>query len=40
MSLFTIDISTLLSSPVGTTEDFRFEQEIPTETFEDIICHG
>ncbi len=39
MSLFTIDILTLLSSPVGTTEEFQFDQDIPVETFEDLICH-
>ena len=38
MSLFTIDISTLLSSPVGTTEEFRFDQDIPEDTFEDVVC--
>ena len=40
MSLFTIDISAIISSPVGTTEDFRFEQEIPADTFEDLVCNG
>lgn len=39
MSLFTIDVSSLLSSTVGTTEEFRFDQDIPVETFEDLICH-
>lgn len=38
MSLFTLDISTLLSSPVGTMEEFHFEQEIPADTWEDLIC--
>ncbi len=38
MSLFTIDISTLLQSPVGTVEEFQFSQDIPEDTFEDVIC--
>ena len=38
MSLFTIDISTLLHSPVGTMEEFQFNQDIPVDTFEDVIC--
>lgn len=38
MSLFTIDISTLLQSPVGTVEEFQFSQDIPADTFEDVIC--
>jgi hypothetical protein len=40
MSLFTIDISNILSSPVGTIEEFRFAEEIPADTWEDLVCHG
>ncbi len=39
MPLFTIDISNLLSSPIGTTEEFQFNQDLPIETFEDLVCH-
>ncbi len=38
MSLFTIDISALLSLPVGSISEFQFEQEIPEGTWEDLIC--
>lgn len=38
MSLFTIDISALLASPVGNMEEFHFSQEIPMETWEDLLC--
>lgn len=38
MSLFTIDISKLLSSPVGTMEEFEFAQELPTDTWDDLVC--
>ncbi len=38
MSLFTIDISSLLSLPVGSISEFQFEQEIPHNTWEDLIC--
>lgn len=38
MSLFTIDISALLHSPVGTTEEFQFHDDIPEDTFEDVVC--
>ena len=38
MFLFTIDISTLLHSPIGTVEEFQFSQDIPDDTFEDVIC--
>jgi len=38
MSLFTIDISSLLSLPVGSISEFQFEQDIPEETWEDLIC--
>ncbi len=39
MSLFTIDTSTLLSSPVGTMEEFQFAQGIPTDTWDDLVCN-
>lgn len=38
MSLFTIDISRLLGLPVGSIEEFHFDQEIPADTWEDLIC--
>ena len=38
MSLFTIDTSSLLQLPVGSISEFQFEQEIPTDTWEDLIC--
>jgi len=38
MSLFTIDVSSLLQLPVGSISEFEFEQEIPTDTWEDLIC--
>lgn len=38
MSLFTIDVSTLLHSPIGTMEEFQFSQELPADIFEDIVC--
>lgn len=38
MSLFTIDISTVLSAPVGSMEEFHFAQEIPADMWEDLIC--
>lgn len=38
MSLFTIDVSSLLQLPVGSISEFQFEQEIPTDTWEDLIC--
>lgn len=38
MSLFAVDISTILSSPVGTIEEFHFAQEIPEDIWEDLIC--
>lgn len=38
MPLFTIDISPLLHLPVGSISDFHFEQEIPTDTWDDLIC--
>jgi len=39
MSLFTIDISSVLASPVGSMEEFQFSQKIPTNTWEDLICN-
>lgn len=38
MSLFTIDVSSLLSLPVGSVSEFQFEQELPLDTWEDLIC--
>ncbi len=38
MSLFTIDVSSLLHSPVGTVEEFQFCQDIPEDTLEDVVC--
>lgn len=38
MSLFTIDISSLLSLPVGSVSEFQFEEVIPEDTWEDLIC--
>ena len=38
MSLFTIDISGLLTSPVGSMEEFNFREDIPRDTWEDLIC--
>jgi hypothetical protein len=40
MSLFTIDISALLQSPVGSIEEFQFDQEIPSDTWEDLVCES
>lgn len=37
MSLFTIDVSALLSLPVGSISEFQFEQDIPDDTWEDLI---
>ena len=36
--LFTLDISSLLSLPVGSIKEFEFEQNIPEDTWEDLIC--
>lgn len=38
MSLFTIDISPVLASSVGSIEEFQFSQEIPKNTWEDLVC--
>lgn len=38
MSLFTIDVSRLLGLPVGSIEEFHFDQEIPLDTWEDLVC--
>lgn len=38
MSLFSLDISEILGSPVGTLREFHFEQTLPEDTFSDIIC--
>lgn len=38
MSLFTIDISDLLASPVGSTEEFHFEQKIPKNMWKTLAC--
>ncbi len=38
MSLFSLDISEILGSPVGTIREFHFEQSLPEDTFTDVIC--
>ncbi|MEI6710815.1 MAG: hypothetical protein WCK88_00665 [bacterium] len=38
MSLFSLDISEILGSPVGTLREFHFEQSLPKDTFSDVIC--
>lgn len=38
MSLFTIDISSLLSLPIGSVSEFQFEEDIPSDTWEDLVC--
>ena len=38
MSLFSLDISEILGSPVGTIREFHFEQAPPKDTFTDVIC--
>jgi len=38
MSLFSLDISEILGSPVGTIREFHFEQTPPEDTFDDVIC--
>lgn len=38
MSLFTINVSALLSLPVGSVSEFQFEQEVPPDTWEDLVC--
>lgn len=38
MSLFTIDISSLLGLPVWSISEFEFEQDIPEDTWEDLLC--
>lgn len=38
MSLFTIDVSSLLQLPIGSISEFQFEQEIPLDTWEDLVC--
>lgn len=38
MSLFSLDISEILGSPVGTIREFHFEQTLPEDTFTDVIC--
>lgn len=38
MSLFTIDISSLLSLPVGSVSEFEFKEDIPSDTWEDLVC--
>ncbi len=38
MSLFSLDISEILGSPIGTLREFHFEQALPEDTFSDVIC--
>ncbi len=38
MSLFTIDISSLLPQPVWSMLEFEFEQDIPEDIWEDLVC--
>jgi hypothetical protein len=38
MSLFTIDVSSLLSLPIGSISEFEFEQDIPEDTWQDLVC--
>ncbi len=38
MSLFSLDISEILGSPIGTLREFHFEQSLPDDTFSDVIC--
>ena len=38
MTLFTIDISPLLASPVGSMEEFQFAREIDKTMWEDLKC--
>ncbi len=38
MSLFTIEASPLLQLPVGSISEFHFEQEIPADTWDDLVC--
>jgi hypothetical protein len=40
MSLFSLDISEILWSPVGTLQEFHFEQILPDDTFSEVICHN
>lgn len=38
MSLFSLDIAEILSSPIGTMREFQFAQDLPTNTFSEVIC--
>ncbi len=38
MSLFSLDVSEILGSPVGTIREFHFEQTLPDNTFSDVLC--
>ncbi len=38
MSLFSLDVSEILGSPIGTIREFHFEQSLPEDTFSDVIC--
>ncbi|MFA6079981.1 MAG: hypothetical protein WC753_00670 [Candidatus Gracilibacteria bacterium] len=40
MSLFSLDVSAILESPVGTLQEFHFEQIPPEDTFSEVICRG
>lgn len=38
MSLFSLDVSEILGSPVGTIREFHFEKTLPNDTFSDVMC--
>jgi hypothetical protein len=38
MSLFTLDISDILTGPTGTMQAFHFEQSLPEEIFSGVVC--
>ena len=38
MSLFSLDVSEILGSPVGTLKEFHFKQTIPADTFSEVLC--
>ncbi len=38
MSLFSLDIAEILASPIGAIREFHFDQSLPDDTFNDVIC--
>ncbi len=38
MSLFALDIADILAWPVGTMQEFHFEQTLPDDTFTEVVC--